>query len=351
MYKKYFINNLDTPFGHEFYSQLSNLDQRESFHFGSANLNQQKKFKNFKIIQNFWDLKDIINECDVFVYQIQQSTQAELDFMYDYLQNQKQNQKVQLNQSKVLIVVSSLLSWQATPDKQNKTQQNNQIKDQTELLQLDYQQNQTFFQDIFWDENDYKSRCSSQKEEDLQDWEDLFLSNKNENLKVIIISAGLIYGRKEDLFYKYLKAAYLQQQTKLYYQGDGKNLVPTIHIKDLISMIIYVSETVPDKKYIFAVDNTDDRKLKSIVQGISSGIGSGHIEQIADKLNDKELKQICDLNSYDYYCLQLHLNCKPSKLFVGTKENPSNFKWHCEKGIVANLDKLLQEFLIQLHEK
>jgi adenylate kinase len=43
-------------------------------------------------------------------------------------------------------------------------------------------------------------------------------------------------------------------------------------------------------------------------------------------------------------CFRLHLDCKTSSLFVGNEEQPSDFEWHCEKGIAVNAKKILAEF-------
>ena len=37
--------------------------------------------------------------------------------------------------------------------------------------------------------------------------------------------------------------------------GDGNNFLPTIHVKDLAGMVKKISESKPERKYIFAVDN------------------------------------------------------------------------------------------------
>ena len=38
---------------------------------------------------------------------------------------------------------------------------------------------------------------------------------------------------------------------------DGENLIPTIHIADLVKFVIKVAESPPeDRNYLFALDNT-----------------------------------------------------------------------------------------------
>jgi hypothetical protein len=42
------------------------------------------------------------------------------------------------------------------------------------------------------------------------------------------------------------KAAWLQAPAKLPYLGEGNNLIPTIHLKDLVKFVIKLSESPPE---------------------------------------------------------------------------------------------------------
>jgi adenylate kinase len=77
-----------------------------------------------------------------------------------------------------------------------------------------------------------------------------------------------------------LKQAWLQEPKKLPYIGEGKNLVPCIHVKDLARIVKKVYESKPeDQQYIVAIDNMKRPTQRKIVQVISEGIGTGLIEQ------------------------------------------------------------------------
>jgi len=63
-----------------------------------------------------------------------------------------------------------------------------------------------------------------------------------------------------------IKAAWRQQPMKLPYFGQGENLVPTVHVKDLVKFSLKIAENVPEgKPYHFCFDNTPDRSLKSVI--------------------------------------------------------------------------------------
>ncbi|CAD8139433.1 unnamed protein product [Paramecium pentaurelia] len=375
MSKRYFINNLDSPLGQEFYSQLVKEDTEEGVHMATYTIDDPNKMppKGFKKILKRYkpklSRKKMLEECDVYVYDVASATQTDLDFVCDIFRNSKTT----LEEQKVLILVSSVLTWSAMPDKvkpkvekkadeeqegeQQEQQEQQQKKEEAEAEEnqepkedenQDQEQDQQQIQQqqinevpeiieyVPWEESDYKLRSASTQYQQLKEWEDMVLGLQKENLKVIVVCSGLIYGKGELLFQKYFKKAWLQQPYKLSYQSDGNNKVPTVHITDLVKMIVKVSESIPESNYIFAVDNTQDRTQKAIIQGIATGVGSGWIEQ-----NDDFFK---DFTPEEMDCFRLHLDCKTSQMFIGNEETPSDFEWHCEKGIAFNAKKILQEF-------
>jgi hypothetical protein len=65
-------------------------------------------------------------------------------------------------------------------------------------------------------------------------------------------------------------------------RGDGKNLVLTIHVSELASLVRHVViENVKEHPYIFAIDQTPNPTQKRIMQAISKGIGTGLIQQVS----------------------------------------------------------------------
>jgi nucleoside-diphosphate-sugar epimerase len=96
--------------------------------------------------------------------------------------------------------------------------------------------------------------------------EDTILACKKDGLKVIVICGGVRYGQGEYVFYDLFKAAWLQQPEVLPYLGAGDNLIPTIHIQDLVKFVIKVAESPPEESgYLLAFDKAVDRRQKSII--------------------------------------------------------------------------------------
>ena len=111
--------------------------------------------------------------------------------------------------------------------------------------------------------------------------------------------------------------------------GLGKNYVPTIHVKDLARMVkkVYESKpTLPDKQYIFAVDNTRKSTQKRLISAISNGIGTGLLESVdypdPDQIQKAHPKKTpLQLLESDWRIpLMLNLRVKPSSLFVAGGE-------------------------------
>ena len=107
-----------------------------------------------------------------------------------------------------------------------------------------------------YSEEDFKKRVPGPEYEEIKRIEDEILEFKKENVKTYVIASGIMYGKGESIFNNHFKKAWLQDPVKLPFVGDGKNLVPTIHVTDLARMVKKIYEAKPEKQYIFAIDNT-----------------------------------------------------------------------------------------------
>jgi adenylate kinase len=196
---------------------------------------------------------------------------------------------------------------------------------------------------LYFKEKDFIKRVPSQKFYHDKMVETLALSNTNPKLKTYIICPGFIYGCGEDLFYDYFKMCWLEIPGKLPIIGKGKNTIPTIHIKDLVSLIRRVIETKPKNRYIFAVDHTKNRQLNNIIKKLSKGVGNGLTENVEPEQKEK-------IPHFEE--LSIDIKVKPSKIFNDEKKDDEEdeafekrkFQWHCEFGIPENAEKLRQEF-------
>ena len=172
------------------------------------------------------------------------------------------------------------------------------------------------------------------------------LQINNPNLKVYIICPGFIYGCGEDFFFDYFRNAFLGKKINII--GEGKNSLPTIHIKDLASMLKKVIEkkfASNSNKYFFAVDHTKNPSMFNIISSISKSIGDGKI----NKITDFDIDEI-DIPNYEE--INIDLKIKTSSIFEDKRRQGEDiedfdkrkFKWHCEFGIPENLELLRNEF-------
>lgn len=185
-------------------------------------------------------------------------------------------------------------------------------------------------------EEHYKDRLSHPDFQTMKELEDLALSMQKENLKVIVICSGILYGKGEILLHKFLKvfdiltfylktykfykAAWLQDPVELPYLNEGSNKIPMIHITDLARFIVKIAESPPESSYVLALDNAKFKTQRGIIEAISKGIGSGQIMSVeSHEIIDPEFQEI----------LKIDLDMTPSKLLID-EENPPDFEWVCQ---------------------
>lgn len=186
----------------------------------------------------------------------------------------------------------------------------------------------------------------------MKEAEDLVLHFKAPNVKVYVISAGVLYGKGEAIFNSHFKQAWLQEPGRLPVVGEGNNFVPTIHVTDLARMVKKVSETKPERQYIFGIDNTKKPTQKKLISAISKGIGTGLISETDipvefAAVHPQKTPLQLDLDWRKFMLLNIKAN--PSTLFVPPEagegaepegenaEDTGDFNWHCKKGLAANI--------------
>ena len=210
-------------------------------------------------------------------------------------------------------------------------------------------------------ENDYAKRRASSEYAKIKEVEDRVLNFKKENVKTYVISAGVLYGLGEAIFNHHFERAWKQDPQKLPIVGEGKNFVPTIHVKDLARMVKKLFEAPPEQQYIFGIDNTKKPTQKKLIQAISDGIGTGLVESIDIPLDyapvhPKQTPLNLHLDWKKF--VMLNIKAKPSKLFVpesagdggedgegeAAEEDAGGFQWHCKSGLAVNIQRVKEEF-------
>jgi adenylate kinase len=107
------------------------------------------------------------------------------------------------------------------------------------------------------------------------------------------------------LFQDYFLQARLQIPARLPVFGKGKNRIPTVHTADLVTYIEKIVEKTPKLPYILALDHNPKPTQRKIIEAISKGIGTGQVECLEPKGNEKNVKE-----------LTLNLRMKPTMVFA-----------------------------------
>jgi adenylate kinase len=179
-----------------------------------------------------------------------------------------------------------------------------------------------------FEDSDFGLRKAYPKFESWKIIENLALAcNKNENLKVFVLCAGVMYGLGENTLGQHFMSGWLGEIEALPFIAPGDNIIPTVHFTDLARMVAKVFNERPNQSLFVATDQSSDSQL-SIVQAISGAMSDGQVTSVP--YTEVMLEPWSE-------CLSLHLQIKSSSYF-------SSLSWHSKEGIVHNIDLLNQEF-------
>ena len=156
--------------------------------------------------------------------------------------------------------------------------------------------------------------------------------SKKEKFKGFVIAPGLVYHSGDSIFHSLFKAAWHNEQFLTCY-GDGTNVLPCIHLDDLLSITVEVIETAPEAKYIVAVDDSKNT-LFDIIKAIADNLSNGLVKKITKE--DAFLNSA--LTQQDYDMLTVNLRLEPG----WTKEAGIEMKY--DAGIIENIGQLVQDY-------
>ncbi|KAM8916505.1 adenylate kinase 7 isoform 2-T2 [Spinachia spinachia] len=143
---------------------------------------------------------------------------------------------------------------------------------------------------------------------------------KRKFFSTYVVASGLQYGMGEQVFHYFFKTSWLGQENEIPIFGDGTNIVPTIHVSDLASVILNVIKHQPKPYYLLAVDSSSNT-LEQIVKEVASIYGPRKIQ----KRPFEEAYLMEDLSG-------VHLK----ELF--------SIDWLCETGLVNNMELVVGEY-------
>ena len=127
------------------------------------------------------------------------------------------------------------------------------------------------------------------------------------NLKSYVLCSGILYGNGEEVFYNHYRQAWLQDPASLEIIGDGKNRIPTIHVRDLAFFVKACVDKTPAQNYIFAIDHNPRPTQKKIIESISRSLGTGKTKSIT--------LQEASAKNPDFDKFYIDLRIRPTKIF------------------------------------
>lgn len=152
-------------------------------------------------------------------------------------------------------------------------------------------------------------------------------------LLTYVIATGVTYGEKQNILHWFFKQAW-NNTPMVNFPGDGQNVIPTIHVYDLASIVQTIMEMRPTKHYILAKDESQNTLLE-IAKAISKGLSAGKTKSITR--DEAFLSEDVTQSHID----QLLINLRMDASFI---REQGTFRWHCENGITEEIGKLLREF-------
>jgi len=226
------------------------------------------------------------------------------------------SQSGQLETPKVLVGISSVMAWARTsPD-----------ADEPEKALT---------------EADYKKRRPHGSYKELVSLEKLVTKCKREGLRSHVVAAGLTYGEEEDLFHTLFKTAWSNAPLPLLTMGDGSNVLPTIHVTDLCSVVakLLESESLP---YLLALDSPANEEtpqtLASVVQALSKELGT------AEVLEPPARDALLLMPDYEFFQVGAPIGDAPGLKMQAAAINDLGIEWVAQEGLLAHMPKVVAEY-------
>ncbi|XP_060581787.1 adenylate kinase 7-like [Ruditapes philippinarum] len=266
-----------------------------------------KELVNF---DNKDQLYEFLVECDVIVYDITEDPDQIDEAVWAVSELHSDLEKIE--KPKMFILISSVMTWA-------KSKPLDPDDPEIPFTEDDYRRRKPH--------PNFKEHISAEKTV-------IKLGKTNKSkLVTYVVASGLTYGAEEQIFHYLFKSAWHNAPELLCF-GNGQNVVPTIHIKDLAAVIQNIADSRPKVRYLIAKDDSNST-LEEIVKSVSGSLGTDKVKNITkeEALLNKEIEQ----NDFDMLLVNLRMDA------VNVKEN-MRISWVSEAGMVENIQAIIKEY-------
>ncbi|XP_041353358.1 adenylate kinase 7-like [Gigantopelta aegis] len=266
--------------------------------------------KEVILFENKNQLYEHLVECEVIVYDITEDPDQIDEAVWAVSELHSDLEK--LDKPKMFILISSIMTWA-------KSKPLDPDDPEIPFTEDDYRRRKPH--------PNFKEHTSAEKT--------VIKLGKTNKAKLVtyVVCSGLTYGAEENIFHYLFKSAW-HNKSQLQCFGNGQNIVPTIHIKDLAGVIQNIADSRPKVRYIIAKDDGQN-SLEEIVKTVSTELGSGKVEYITKE--EALLNKDIDQADFD----QLLVNLRMDAVYV--KEN-MRVNWVSETGMVENIKNIIKEY-------
>lgn len=223
---------------------------------------------------------------------------------------------------KMLILISSVVYWSSV-NSETPLEDNDFVNRITPLSNLEQR-------DI---ENEVLSACRITTESDY--------GTIHPHKRSYVICPGLVYGMgeeyEESLYHVFMNGWNYIPGQEFPIIGEGTNVIPSIHIKDLAKVTAKVAINKPNPRehpYILAIDKSgSEQTQEKIIKAIAEKVGIENIKKVPlNQIESDQIKQIL-------YPLTLNLNMKLGSYL----EELMGTDWVSEGGLVQNIENVFNE--------